>query len=213
MRHRSSVETRWCPLLSILVLEVLQIVSACSDNSVSRVRLKLEDPKEKKVAKATLSAAPPVCPAAGLAPLQPLPYKTGHHKVTLTWHASVPPTNPNLTAVGYCLYRSKKKNVARKSATCSDCERVTPTSIARTGCVDDLVEDGATYYYVATAIAPGGSSALHQTRLLSQFHRLNKASDPWQTAPILLVVPPVRTSRPVRQGVRATDISPTLRSH
>ena len=156
MRHRSSVETRWCPLLSILVLEVLQIVSACSDNSVSRVRLKLEDPKEKKVAKATLSAAPPVCPAAGLAPLQPLPYKTGHHKVTLTWHASVPPTNPNLTAVGYCLYRSKKKNVARKSATCSDCERVTPTPIARTGCVDDLVENGATYYYVATAIAPGG---------------------------------------------------------
>jgi len=158
MKYLSSVETRSRTVWLILGLAALQVVAACSDNGVSKVRLKLEDSKEKNTAMDahTPSAAPPVCPAGGLAPLQPLPSRTGHHKVTLTWNASSPSHNPDSTVVGYCLYRSKKKNMAKKSTTCVDCERVNTAPIIGTGCVDDLVEDGATYYYVATAIARGG---------------------------------------------------------
>jgi hypothetical protein len=94
----------------------------------------------------------PLCPAAGLPMLQPSPL-TGHHKVSLSWNASAPSGNSESKAVGCCLYRSQKENLAKQSfkkpnAWCSDCERINSVAIAGTGCVDDLVEDGATYYYI-----------------------------------------------------------------
>jgi hypothetical protein len=54
--------------------------------------------------------------------------------------------------VGYCLYRSKKQSAASQNVLCSDCELVTATAIAGTSCVDNLVDDDALYFYVATAI-------------------------------------------------------------
>ncbi len=93
----------------------------------------------------------PPCPPAGLQPLQSSA-QTGHHKVILTWNASVPGPGPDGKAVGYCLYRSQKQNAAKQNPTCSDCEQVNPTPVVVTGCVDDLVLDNATYYYVVTAI-------------------------------------------------------------
>ncbi len=93
----------------------------------------------------------PPCPPAGLQMLQPSS-QTGHHKVILTWNASVPAPGPDGMAVGYCLYRSQKRNAAKQNPTCSDCEQVNPTPVVGTGCVDDLVLDNATYYYVVTAI-------------------------------------------------------------
>lgn len=91
------------------------------------------------------------CPPAGLSTLQPSS-ATGHHKVTLTWNASIPSANPESKAVGYCLYRSKNRNAAKKNPTCTTCEQVNSIPVAGTGCIDDLVEDGAAYYYVVTAI-------------------------------------------------------------
>lgn len=78
---------------------------------------------------------------------------TAHHRVILTWNASAPSSRPEDNAVGYCLYRSKKQNEAKKNATCNRCEQINSVPIAGTGCVDDLVQDGAVYYYVATAIS------------------------------------------------------------
>lgn len=106
----------------------------------------------------------PVCPPAGLPLLQPSS-KTGHHKVTLTWHAGAPPSNPDTATVGYCLYRSKKQNAAKLNPRCSDCEQINLTPIAGTACVDDLVEDAAAYYYVVTAINVKGeiSSSSNET--------------------------------------------------
>src|ERR1035437_10776657 len=46
----------------------------------------------------------PPCPAAGLPTLQPSP-RTGHHKVTLSWSASVPSVNSGSTAERYSLNR------------------------------------------------------------------------------------------------------------
>jgi hypothetical protein len=93
----------------------------------------------------------PPCPPAGLPPLQPSSH-TGHHKAILSWNASAPSPDPERKAVGYCLYRSKKQHAARQNPTCGDCELINPTPVGGTGCVDDLVSDSTTYYYVVTAI-------------------------------------------------------------
>lgn len=91
------------------------------------------------------------CPPAGLQQLQPSS-QTGHHRVILTWNASVAAPGPGGKAVGYCLYRSQKQNAAKQNPTCSVCEQINLTPVVGTGCVDDLVLDGTTYYYVVTAI-------------------------------------------------------------
>jgi hypothetical protein len=90
---------------------------------------------------------------------------TGHHKVILSWNASAPSPHPEDNAVGYCLYRSKKQKVAKKNATCSDCEQINFIPVVGTACVDDLVQDGALYYYVVTAINAKGipSSSSNET--------------------------------------------------
>jgi hypothetical protein len=107
----------------------------------------------------------PDCPPGGLLPLQPSPQTTGHHKVTLTWNANAPTPDPASKAVGYCLYRSKTQNAAKLNPICANCERINSMPIAGTGCVDNLVEDGAAYYYVVTAINAAGkiSSSSNET--------------------------------------------------
>jgi hypothetical protein len=111
--------------------------------------------KEDGTRPATSHLRPPLCPPAGLATLQPSPQITGHHNVSLSWNAS-PSVNSENQAVGYCIYRSKKRDVAKHNPTCNDCEQVNLTAVTGTQCIDDLVEDGATYYYVVTAINAKG---------------------------------------------------------
>lgn len=155
MKYRSKVNTQPHGFLAILVLIVLQAVGpACRDNNVTRVRLKLEDaPTEKRMALKSPAPVPPVCPAAGIAPLTRSQPGTGDHRVILTWNASAPSSNPDSTAVGYCLYRSQKRKAAKTNPTCSNCEQINSIPVVGTTCVDDLVRDGATYFYVATAIS------------------------------------------------------------
>lgn len=106
----------------------------------------------------------PPCPPAGVQPLQPSSH-TGHHKVILSWNASAPSPDPERNPVGYCLYRSNKQHAAKQNPTCGDCEQINPTPVVSTGCVDDLVSDSTTYYYVVTAIGKNGkiSSASNET--------------------------------------------------
>jgi hypothetical protein len=89
------------------------------------------------------------CPPAGSHPAASI---KGHHKVTLTWNA-----RPGGNIEGYCLYRGTKKHVAKNKKpktpfTCAGCEQINVIPVVSTGCVDDLVKDGSTYYYVATAL-------------------------------------------------------------
>jgi hypothetical protein len=95
--------------------------------------------------------------------------------VILSWTASVPSPQPESSAIGYCLYRSEKPKVAidnvagkkaKKTFACNRCEQVNLSSFAGTTCVDNLVSDSATYYYVAVAINRGGisSSASNEIR-------------------------------------------------
>jgi hypothetical protein len=78
---------------------------------------------------------------------------TGHHKVTLKWNASIPSSNVESNAVGYCLYRSKKRKAAKQSPTCRDCAQINLIPIAGTGCVDDFVEDGAANCVVVSSLS------------------------------------------------------------
>lgn len=104
----------------------------------------------------------PACPAQGIAMMQPSASKPGHHQVTLSWKASAPSAKPEAKAAGYCLYRSKSpatlmKYLKKQSRKCKYCELVNPTAFSGTTCVDDLVRDGATYYYAATAVNAKGT--------------------------------------------------------
>jgi hypothetical protein len=94
----------------------------------------------------------PICPPAGLLPLQSSMPGTGHHRVTLTWNASSI-GKAGGKAVGYCLYRSTSEHAAKKNPNCKQCERVNQVPVASLSCVDDLVQDSTTYYYVVTGIS------------------------------------------------------------
>lgn len=146
-----------CLLVLIVVYGIRLLATAGrvspSANLVSRTASKAE---EIRLAAAEPKLRP--CPPAGGPALQPSS-QTGHHKVTLTWNASSPSADPARKAVGYCLYRSTTQNVAKLEPKCPDCEQINKTPIVGTGCVDDLVKDGATYYYVAMAINAGGTTS------------------------------------------------------
>jgi hypothetical protein len=112
---------------------------------------------------ATQPAKPPYppatqidCPAAGSLniPIQekPIPHPT----VLLTWNANAPYPH----AAGYCLYRSRTKGIPKRLSDCKDCQLVTEKSILGTGCIDDRVEEKATYYYVVTAATLNKSISL-----------------------------------------------------
>jgi len=142
-RHRAAL---------LCVVGVLQAVSGCSRDTSTRVKIELADPPAGKRTNAVL--APPGiyhCPPAGAPILQPSA-TTGHHRVILTWNASIPSARSEDNAVGYCLYRSGKVNLAKENATCRGCEQINAIAVPGTACVDDLVQDGTTYYYVVTAI-------------------------------------------------------------
>jgi hypothetical protein len=154
-------------VLVLITVGVFQTTGAVGQVSPgSSVNLQsAETPKRNGTLPASAEPTLPLCPPAGLPTLQPSPQVTGHHKVTLSWNASAPFVNPESKAVGYCLYRTKKQYTAKQKATCSDCERINSTAIAGTDCVDNLVEDGTTYYYVVTAINAKGkiSSSSNET--------------------------------------------------
>jgi hypothetical protein len=155
MEDRSQSRASCWTCSSVFVLILLQAIAlGCQHNDTSRVRIELHDLPSDKTAVATRPVQPPpVCPPAGVTPLQPGAPGTGHHRVTLTWNASAPSKDPDSIAVGYCLYRSKIWHAAEKNPICKDCEQVNRVPIPSTGCIDDLVADTTHYYYVVAAIS------------------------------------------------------------
>ena len=145
--------------IAMAVACLLAAASGCSRDSSTRVKIRLTDPHGGR---ATSSAVPKAeilrCPSAGISTLQ-ASSTTGHHRVILSWNASAPTIRSEDRAVGYCLYRSTMKSAAKQNATCSKCEQINSVPISSTGCIDDLVTDGAAYYYVVTAIGAQGKTS------------------------------------------------------
>jgi len=132
------------------VLTGILLASGRDRSPRSSVSLEAFEPRQPEVVMAASPPAP-LCPAASGSSLKPSA-TTGHHRVVLTWIASVPSARPEDNAVGYCLYRSQTKGAAKDNATCRACEQINPVPVGGTSCVDDLVQDSALYYYVVTAI-------------------------------------------------------------
>jgi hypothetical protein len=146
-------------LVAILAVRFLLPSSSTASPSVRTIHA-------GRLSPALSSPILPPCPPAGLQMLQPSS-QTGHHKVVLTWNASVAGPGPDGKAVGYCLYRSQTQNAAKQNPTCSVCEQVNPTPIVGIGCVDDLVLDNATYYYVVTAISANKTISISSNETLA----------------------------------------------
>lgn len=187
-------------LFRILVLLVLGAMGiACSGAQVSLVGVGNSGIPEVAAAKGNVpatkvSSALPLCPAGGVVPLHSSP-DTGHHKVTLSWNASAISSSRSGDAVGYCLYRSKKPHAAKKNPTCTLCERINAVPVASLSCVDDLVEDSTTYYYVVTAINPTSRISSSSNEIAAPVPSARQAnSEPGRSpAPPLCRVVPLTT--------------------
>lgn len=166
LRNRSKVTLQTRHVLFILAVTVLVLLIAyalrllatagrVSSTSTLASRPASNDEKLRlAAAQPTPQSNLPLCPNTTTPILQPSP-QTGHHKVTLTWKASSPSSDPNRQAAGYCLYRSTTPDPGHEKPPCQDCEWINKRAIAGTACVDDLVQDGVVYYYVVEAITLG----------------------------------------------------------
>jgi hypothetical protein len=141
---------RWGLIAPLTLL--IAMTGACSNNDVSRIHIKLVDRPQDKTPPASKPPEPLKCPSTDIQPLDPSAPQTGHHKVFLTWDATKPTKAVPGEAAGYCLYRSTTKDAAKKNPNCPECERINEYPVRGTACVDELVRDGSTYYYVAAAI-------------------------------------------------------------
>lgn len=89
--------------------------------------------------------------SAGHAPSQVNPHP---HSVTLSWNAAVPASNAPRDAIkGYYVYRSLA------SHTYAESDRISPSPLRGTRCVDTTVEPRKTYFYVVKAVTEGGAQS------------------------------------------------------
>ena len=94
----------------------------------------------------------PPCPEAPYTRIKAEDPTTGHHKVFLTWNASTSASESDPNPFGYCLYRTQTAGKAKDCPKKYPCEQVNVVPVSGTRCVDELVRDDSTYYYVAIAI-------------------------------------------------------------
>lgn len=135
---------------------------ACQTDSALRASSSANPPSVRAAetkAKHESKAALPACPPAGIMAAEPP--ASGHHTVLLRWNPSLPTPKVPDPIAGYCLYRSTTDQpTLQKKPTCPKCQQVNAIPIAGTSCVDDLVADQTTYYYVVTAINTHGIPSL-----------------------------------------------------
>ena len=103
--------------------------------------------------KETPNAVPSCGPA--VPPGQPQSAAANRHSVTLSWIATAPTSSSPKDAIkGYYVYRS------RKSQTYLDDNRISPSPLTGTQCVDATVEARATYFYVVKAVSVNGAESV-----------------------------------------------------
>ena len=187
---------------------VLLLASGCSRNSRTSIRLESDNaPRAGETASVAKVQTLPLCSMAGA---KPVPNVFGHHKVTLSWDAPVPSTWLQKGVIGYCIYRSqttftsKTSNTSKKAANkdfkCSNCELINPIPFDGVACVDDLVKDGASYFYVVTAINIHRNVSLPSNETSAAIPNSTEA-----------VGPPTQGSYPLCRGSVATKGNALLR--
>jgi hypothetical protein len=177
-----NVNVRPLHLVLILAVSVLVLLIAYTwrllatagrvSPSANLISRSASGPKTTRLAAA--QPIPPLCPPINTPMLQSSA-QTSHHKVTLTWHASVSSPNKSDPA-GYCLYRSTTPNPASENPPCKDCEKINKRAIPGTACIDDVVVDGALYYYVVDAISQAGVTSTFSNQAPAQIPATPKAN-------------------------------------
>jgi len=133
----------------VMCIVVLASASCVSQLALGNAAVIPADPKSVEgPATPGHSRKPLACPTMGFLPIETSKPDWSHHTVILSWNPGAP--SPQAPA-GYCLYKSDTQINPRDSE-CSSCQPVTSVPIAETSCVDDVVKDGTTYYYLVRAI-------------------------------------------------------------
>ena len=136
---------------------VILALSSCRRNSESH--RELAAPVPQKIVAAEHNPLLRHCPDAPYRKLQAKDPATSHHRVFLTWNASTSTTESDPDAFGYCLYRTQTAGKAKDCPTkYAKCEQVNVVPVRGTRCVDELVKDSTTYYYVAIGITASHES-------------------------------------------------------
>jgi len=166
-----------------ILLCVLALVDGCNQTAPNGQSLVAAN----RAPAATTPVHPslPVCPPGGASILQSNPSIPGHHKLLLSWNASVASAEAEDNAVGYCLYRSRTKKVAGKNPLCHQCERINQVPVTSTSCIDDLVQDEVTYYYVVAAINQAGRLSAASNEIAAVIPSANKPARPFDNTPAL----------------------------
>ena len=143
-------------LLFVLACGTLELVSCKRDSESHR---EMAAPVPQKVVAAEQKAPLGPCPDAPYPMLQAKDPATGHHRVFLRWDASTSGSGSDPKELGYCLYRTQKPGSAKDCPkNYPKCEQVNVVPVRGTRCVDELVKDSTTYYYVAIAITSADKS-------------------------------------------------------
>jgi hypothetical protein len=121
----------------------------------------------------------PPCPDAPYAKLNDNNPTTGHHRVFLTWNASLSASGSDPNVLGYCLYRTQTAGKAKDCPTkYPKCEQVNAVPIRGTRCVDELVKDNTTYYYVAIGINSANAISTTSEEAIAEVPAAGKLNPP-----------------------------------
>ena len=152
--------------LAILLLAcILQVSNACNGDLRQWANSQTLGPQ--RTAPAEEKAILPHCPSAPASALH-ASAQTGHRRMFLSWNASSSAGVQNNSTTGYCIYRTQRPARARDCPKYSGCEEVNVIPVRNTRCVDDLVKDDTTYYYVALAINSASNSSLASDEAIAQ---------------------------------------------
>jgi hypothetical protein len=155
---------------------------------------------EKVVAEKRNSPTLPPCPDAPYVKLNAKNPATGHHRVFLKWNPSWSTNGSDPNMLGYCLYRTQTAGKAKDCPTkYPKCEQVNAVPIRVTRCVDELVKDNTTYYYVAIGINSANATSTTSEEAIAEVPAAGKLNSPPPGAdsyPACRV--PVASSQPAR---------------
>jgi hypothetical protein len=144
-------------VLILILLWAIFVLSGCRSNSESHRQLAAPAAQESVATKGKPMLRQ--CPDGPYRKLQAKDPTTGHHRVFLTWNASTSTSESDPNSFGYCLYRTQTPGKAKDCpAKYPKCEQVNVLPVRGTRCVDELVKDSTTYYYVAIGVTASDKS-------------------------------------------------------
>jgi hypothetical protein len=166
-----------CKLVVLVLACAMFALNSCRRDSESHRGMAASVPKIVAAAQPLTPLGP--CPNAPTRMLQAQHSATGHHRVFLTWNASLSARGSDPNALGYCLYRTQTAGRAKDCPTkYPKCEQVNVVPVHGTRCVDELVKDNTTYYYVAIGINSASAISTTSEEAIAEVPAAGKLNQP-----------------------------------